>query len=179
MADVHRSNARVAAALAIAVVVLTAVGAALYLRAREQMAGAPERVLVVPFYNANGDSALASFGRTASDRIAAELTRTGLVDVVTDSTIPAGPGDAALRAAATRHAAASVLSGTYYVGRDSIRAEARLFDAPSWKVRADAIPASVPRSSPEMLLDSLRRRSIAMMAAVQDRRFADWLDRRP
>jgi TolB-like protein len=171
--DANRRNARIAATLAVAVLLLTGLGMALYFRARDRLSGATRRVLVVPFQNATGDTALASLGRTASDWIAGEVARTGLIEVVTDSAIPPAPGDAAVREAATRHAAATVISGRYELQGDSIRLQPRVFDAPTWKLLLDAPPVSAPRSSPEALLEPLRRRVFALMAATHDRRFAD------
>lgn len=131
-----------------------------------------QRVLVVPFENATGDSALAPLGRMAADWVAEGLAQVNNVKVTADLATHIRVGDAGLRAAAMENDAGTVVSGTYYYDGDSVRLQARVTDVATWTLLRTVAPVTASRATPTVLLEPLRQRVMAVLAVIHDQRFA-------
>jgi serine/threonine-protein kinase len=160
--------------------VLAAAGAAVWLRPRPPAATSPagqaararlveRRVVVAPFANQTGDTALAPLGRLAGDWITQGLAEAGFAEVVDPETIrstwPTAP-DARRLALAT--GARLVVSGAYYVDGDSLRLLARISDAAADKVLRALEPVSAPVAAPREAVAQLRERVLGTVAGLLD-----------
>jgi serine/threonine-protein kinase len=132
------------------------------------------RVLVVPFENATGDSALAPLGHMAAEAIEQGLASTGFAEVATRDAASVARGAAGLRAAANKAGAGTVVSGSYYLSGDSIRLQARVTDVTASKLLRGVDPVTAPRGAPAALLELLRQRVMALVAAAHDPHFSGW-----
>ena len=167
-----KRRARVAVVTALALVLAGAGGGVWYRAARSPEPLVTSRVLVVPFENATGDTALGPLGRMAADWIAQGLAQTGTVRVSAELARPPG-GDAGLRAAAVEYGAGTVVSGAYYLDGDSVRLQARVTDVANWTLRAVS-PVSAPRVGPMAALEPVRQRVMAVVVVGLDPRSAGW-----
>ena len=131
---------------------------------------APARVLVLPFGNRTGDSALAPLGGMAADWITRGLTETGLVDVA-PLPVGAAPGGAAAVAAARAAGAGTLLGGTVYRVGDSVRVVATITDVNAGTVSASLEPVSAPTANPMAALEQLRRHVAGALARRVDPTF--------
>ena len=105
------------------------------------------RVLVVPLENASGDTSLAYFGRLAAQWIADNLAKTEFVDVVSDVVKqPTGKGDIAN--AAAEGEARLVVTGSYFVVGDSLRAQLQIHDVCTGTLLPGSSLVSSPRAAP-------------------------------
>jgi len=132
------------------------------------------RVLVVPFENATGDPTLAALGRMAADWVAQGIAQTGAVDVSPEVVPPGAGGDRALRAAARRSGAGTVVSGAYYLDGDSVRLQPRITNVADWTLVRPIAPVAAARAAPQALLEPLRQRVMAALAVTHDPRIERW-----
>jgi len=178
-----RTRRRRAAALVALAVLLVAGGQAVrWAVARRRPALDPNRVVVVPFENRTGDSALALLGSMAADWITQGLHEIDVIEVVPTATaIEPGPdvrhgaGTPVLEAArrvgaATR--AGTVVAGAYYRRGDSLEFQTQIIDAAAERLVRAVAPVTTAGPATGAVLDSLRRRVVVAVAAVLDRRLS-------
>jgi tetratricopeptide (TPR) repeat protein/TolB-like protein len=173
---------RVPVAVAAAVVIV-AVGAVALLRT----GGGPEldadRVVVGVFDNQSGDPSLDVVGTMAADWIAQGLQRAGIVDVVPaatalqasrflESEIGVGRISDPVQALAEETGAGTVVSGTYYVERDSIRLQAQVTSAANGSVLGAIEPVSGSVEAAREAIEALRERVMGLLAVSLDERLA-------
>ncbi len=132
-----------------------------------------KRVLISRFTAAAGDPAGSRFGEAIADAIASELARSGFVEVVSG---PDGVDERKSPEEQARGADADFLvSGRYDADGDSIRAQLRIEDRRAGRRLPDRGAVSVGRRDQVGLIDSLRRRTMAMLAPVVDREMEKWI----
>ncbi|HEX7049292.1 MAG TPA: serine/threonine-protein kinase [Longimicrobiales bacterium] len=142
---------------------------------RTTAAASARRVLVVPFENATGDLALETLGRMAADWVAQGLAQTGAVDVSSAPLPSGGPRGRTLRDLAREFGAGTLVSGTYYLDRDSVRLVARIIDVSDWTLLHPVVPVAAARAAPQAVLEPLRQRVMANLALTHDPRIAGWV----
>jgi len=181
--DRRRPN-RLALAALLGVLVLLA-GASALLVLRESPRGKPlgtttavlvdKRVVVAPFENQTGDSALRPLGSFTSDWITQGLAEAGFAEAVdlrtTQLAWRAAPNARDLAAAT---GARLVISGTYYLERDSVIFQARITDAAEGKLLGAVGPVSGPVSSPRQAIAMLRERTLGAIAGLLEARAQSW-----
>jgi TolB-like protein len=166
-------GSRAASVVAIAVLVLAAVGGAAWYLVGRAADPALQRVLVVPFENATGDSTLAPLGRMAADWVAQGLAQSSTVQVTADLAAVAA-GEGGLRAAAAENGAGTVVAGSYYLDGDSVRVQARVTDVARWTLVGPVPPVSASRRERTAMLEPLRQRVMAVVLVAHDPRSAEW-----
>ena len=143
------------------------------------------RLLVAPFDNETGDSNLANLGDMAADWITRGLSRTGLVEVVdgrtawvTSRIVEKTPRmfrtSNPARALAEETGAGTVVWGTYYRDRDSLRFQAQITDVATGRVIRAIQPANGRLSAPTEVIDRLRQHVVASLAVIADTANAGW-----
>jgi len=157
-----------AAALAIAA------GSTAWLARAERPIPIARRVLVVPFENASGDTSVAYLARVAAEWIAQGLARSGYVEVASEIVAPASRTATDIAAVATKTQASLVVSGSYFVIGDSIRAQLRVNDVATGTLLPGASPVSAVRTAPLALLEPLGNQASVMLAPRLDPRIAEW-----
>jgi len=163
-----------AAGLAVlAVVVVTSV----WLRSRTaptSVALERKRVAVAVFENQTGDGSLAPLGRMASDWITEGVSRIEGLEAVPSTSVlfvqPArgartSPGTDPVRALAEATGAGTVVTGTYYLQRDTLRFQARITDAVHDRLLQGLDPVSGPRGAPMEAIDLVRQRVLGAIAS--------------
>ncbi len=137
------------------------------------------RVVVAPFENLTGNPELDAFGEMAADFITQELTRTEDFEVVDARTaltasmvvdrIPRilRPQDRAI-ALAEETGAGWVMSGRYYVERDSLHVTVRLTDATDGRLHRSLGPISGAVGNRLALVARVRNEAVAQMGASTD-----------
>lgn len=179
-----RSRRRLALALTVTLVSLTAAGGFLAFRERpETQPAVRDPIAVGAFANETGDPALDTWGRLAGDWITEGLHTMGPLAVVPWPTAlqaseriqslrkasrPADPVDLLREATG----AATVVTGTYYRVGDSLRFHAEIADAVAGRVLASLAPVSAPISAPEAAIAELRHRVMGMIALSRDPRLS-------
>ena len=168
-----RSRARLGMAIGAAAVILLA-AAAVFATVRERSAVAaaslsPARVVVLPFDNRTGDSALAPLGAMAADWITRGLAETGLVDVASVAT--GGVADSARLSASRAALAGTLLTGTVYRFGDSVRIVAIVTDVNADRVVSSLDPVTASVADPLTGLEMLRRRVAGALAQRVDPTF--------
>ncbi len=137
------------------------VGAALW--------GDADRVLVLPFEDRTGDPALASLGIMAADWIAEGVARTGVANVVDPAGALAAHRDTQdPLALAGLFQADLVVAGSYQVGGDSVRIQARLVDGGSGTILRALATVAAPREAPSLALEPLRQAALSAVALHLD-----------
>jgi tetratricopeptide (TPR) repeat protein/TolB-like protein len=139
----------------------------------------PRRVVVAPFENRTGDTALAAVGEMAADWIAGALARTAEVEVVDPRTALLAsmlvretprilrPADRAL-ALAEETGAGTVVSGSYYRHGDDLSFQVNISDAVSRKLLRPVDPVSGRADALADVVGALGRRTVAAVTAVLD-----------
>jgi DNA-binding SARP family transcriptional activator/TolB-like protein/tetratricopeptide (TPR) repeat protein len=139
----------------------------------------PRRVVVAPLESRTQDARLDAFGEMAADWITQSLGRTGEFEVVDARTaaltarvvdrIPRvlRPGDRAV-ALARETGAGMVVSGRYYVERDTVRVYVQLTDVATGRVRRAFGPVAGPAAVLSTLVDRVSRGVAAHAAAAVD-----------
>jgi tetratricopeptide (TPR) repeat protein/TolB-like protein len=138
------------------------------------------RVVVLPLANRTGDTALALLGSMAADWITQGLQEIEVIEVVPTATgVEPGPSIAgieglsevsAAQVAAEATGARTVVAGSYYRRGDSLEFQTQVIDASTDRLVRAMIPVTGPISHPGGVLDSLRGRAVATVAAALDRR---------
>ncbi len=132
------------------------------------------RVLVTPFVNTSGDTSLAYFGRVAAQWIADNLNQTEFVDVVSDIVKQSTATRTDIAAAATENQARLVVTGSYFVVGDSIRAQVEIHDVVTGTQLPGSRTVSSPRDTSSALLGPLGNEVQIMLANRLDPRIAEW-----
>jgi TolB-like protein/tetratricopeptide (TPR) repeat protein len=139
----------------------------------------PRRVVVAPLESRTQDARLDAFGEMAADWITQSLGRTGEFEVVDARTaaltarvldrIPRvlRPGDRAV-ALARETGAGTVVSGRYYVERDTVRVYVQLTDVATGRVRRAFGPVAGSAAVLSTLVDRVSRGVAAHAAAAVD-----------
>ncbi len=138
------------------------------------------RVLVAPFENNTGDTALNPVGRMAADWVTQRLAETGLVDVVDARTAMLTGGASTprtVRALAEQTGAGTVVWGSYYRDGDSLRFQAQISDARAGRVLRGVDPVSGPVRAPLIAVDRLREHVTGALALLYNPRLSDWIQR--
>ena len=145
----------------------------------------PGRVLVAPFENETGDTSLAFLGNMTADWIAQGLAKTGAVDVVdartaaiTSKVVERTPkllrtGDFA-RALAQETGAGTVIAGSLYRDRDTVRIQARIVAVATGRILHPVDPVSGPAGDYNALIEQVRMRTVAALASVVDTTRGSW-----
>lgn len=138
------------------------------------------RVVVVPFENRTGDSALALLGNLAADWVTQGLQEIDIIEVVpTATSIEPGPAVAGLagpsksgtaRPAAVATRAGTVVAGAYYLRGDSLEFQTQMIDATEERLLRAVAPVTGPATASGAMLDSLRRRVVTTVASALDHR---------
>lgn len=133
------------------------------------------RVVVVPFSNQTGDTALAVLGDMAADWLTRGIARTGTVEVVDARTakiasiIVDSTGVVRVRGRdveiADETGAGLVVSGRYYREGDRLHVEAQLLDVANGR-QLPLASISGPASDKPALVEALRRRAMGTMAPI-------------
>ena len=164
-------------------------------RVRPVLASA--RVLIAPFHNASGDSALGIFGTMVSDGVSSAIARTGFVDVVdwrrllTEVSPDSIGGQRRARVVSVTHSdsnagAARVAelaretgAGAVVWGRVDRRGDSVRFE--TWILRGDAQtivrtlePVTSPIGNPLPAIERVTRNVAGAFAALSDPRLAAW-----
>jgi TolB-like protein/tetratricopeptide (TPR) repeat protein len=133
--------------------------------------GSAARVLVLPFEDRTGDPALAMAGTMAADWITEGVSRAGIANVV-DATSAL----AAIRetrdpvSLAGLHRADVVVTGGYYLERDSVRFTVQLVNGADGSLMRALDPIVGPRDDPLFAIEGLRQGAIAAVALHLDPR---------
>ncbi len=138
------------------------------------------RVVVLPLANRTGDTALTLLGSMAADWITQGLQEIDVIEVVPTATgVEPGPAIAGLdgmsetraaRIAGETTGARTVVAGAYYRRGDSLEFQAQVIDASTDRLMRAMAPIAGPISHPGDVLDSLRARAVATVAASLDHR---------
>jgi TolB-like protein len=172
-------RSRVASGLIGALAVAVAVGV-LSAHRGGHPADTPHRVVVAPFANETGDTALAAIGRIAADWVAQGIGTTGLVQVApTSSAFAAGryadstatrPGAERARLLASETGAGLVVSGGVYRVADSVLLRALIADGRDGHTIRELEPVTAPVDAPIPGIDVLRQRVLGALAPLVDER---------
>jgi hypothetical protein len=182
---VPSSIGRRALLVSLVAVALVATGGMLLTRRLTRPAAAPDPkgVVVAGFENRTGDRTLDPVGDIAGDYIARGLAATGLLHDVYDSraaALEAGaspqPGPGPARQLARRMGVGLVLWGNYYLRQDSLHFEAQLVDAPSGRTLLPLAPVAGPQAEQTRVVELLRQRVMAGLAAAVSPEFVSWED---
>jgi TolB-like protein/tetratricopeptide (TPR) repeat protein len=155
------------------VLVLAAAGGAAWFLFDRAPDSTSQRVLVVPFENATGDSTLAPLGRMAADWVAQGLAQSSTVQVTADLARVAA-GEQGLKAAAAENGSGTIVSGAIYLDGDSVRVQARVTDVARWMLVRPVPPVSAFRTERTAVLEPLRQRVMAVVLVAHDPRSAEW-----
>jgi DNA-binding SARP family transcriptional activator/TolB-like protein len=138
------------------------------------------RVLVTPFEDRTGDSALALIGNMTADRIAQGLETVEVVHVVPTATGVAMTADRpqaddrgtapAYQAVAERVGAAVVVAGAYYRRGDSLEFQAQVIDVANERVLNALPPVSGPLDAAGDVIAEVSRYVVGLLAANLDPR---------
>ncbi len=165
---------------AVAVVVMAAAALAVALARRSPPNLDPTRVLVVPFQNRTGDSALDALSDVAADYVIRGLRTTGKVVAVVDARSHAtGGASRRLSVTAARAAARAGGAGTIVVGAydrtpgNSVQFEAEVLETGSGRALRSIGPVAVPLADRMAGLDGLRSRVMAAVGALLDSDFSE------
>jgi tetratricopeptide (TPR) repeat protein len=176
----HRSSRRRRLTLLAATSVLLLVIAAIVGR----LSLAPEldanRVVVVPLENRTGDTALALLGSMAADWITQGLQGIDVIEVVPTATgVDPGPdltglfgssGPSTARAVGEATGAGTVVAGAYYRRGDSLEFQTQVIDAAGERLLRAPTPVTGMVGTTGAIMDTLRRRVVATVAAALDYR---------
>jgi tetratricopeptide (TPR) repeat protein len=168
-------------------VVVTLAGAAfIILRGEPAPELARERVLVAQFDNHTGDPSLDPIGSMAADWIIQGLAHAGVMSVVPvtsalsasrfTATALAGE-DAGLRTRmlAEETLAGIVVTGAYYLQRDSLYLRATVTDVRAGRVLHALEPIATPRTQPIGGIEQLRQRVMSVLAIHVNPRMGDYV----
>jgi serine/threonine-protein kinase len=160
--------------VAIPVTVVLALGlagiATAWIQSRSRPSLDVRRVLVVPFENATGDSAINALGMMSADWVRRGLVESSLADAA-EMPSPA-PGQSALATARTAHAGL-LISGMVYRRGDTLELSARISDVNEGRVVRQAPPAQALVSRPMDGLATVRQRVLAELATIINPRFSE------
>jgi TolB-like protein len=158
--------------------VLALLALAGYLARARQPALDARRIAVAVFENRTGDRTLDPVGVMAADWVARGLNRTGVIDAIdirtalraarADSAQPAGIGDVMRLARET--GARSVVWGSYYLERDSLRISAQILDARDGHVVRALTPVAAPADHAIDAVEQLLQKVMGAIAALGDPR---------
>lgn len=140
---------------------------------------ADDRVLVAGFDNRTHDAGLDHLGEIATDFIAQELFRSGLVEVVPSTVAAIAPdedAEEAIRGLIDRTGAGLVVRGAFTARGDSLWFHAQILDARSGRLlRAiENVRGSV--DTPLAIVEELRARTVGALATLVDPRLTEWAD---
>jgi tetratricopeptide (TPR) repeat protein len=165
------------AGLAVAVIVAIAIVASLWNGGSTVV---PNRVLVTPFENRTGDSALALLGDMTVDWIVQGLRAVEVVDVVPTASGVVGesaeagaaqPGEVASQlAAAQRAGAAVIVAGAYYLRGDSLQFQAQLIGSITGRLINAVPPVSGPVDAAGDVISQMSDNVVRLLAANLDPR---------
>lgn len=132
------------------------------------------RVLVVPLENHSGDASLDPVGSIAADLIIGDITRAGLQDVVPVTAaltasryVAGGPSADTTRRThqlASETGAGIVVSGAYYVQRDSLYLHASITDVMAGDVLGGIGPIATALDAPLTGIVQLREQLLSLLA---------------
>jgi tetratricopeptide (TPR) repeat protein/predicted Ser/Thr protein kinase len=126
----------------------------------------PGKVVVAVLENRTGDTSLDPIGQMAAGSIAEGLAQIGVVEVV--PALIAGESESESARDIISRAGASgaglVISGAYYLARDSLRFQANLTDAQKQKIVATIPAIGSHRGSPMVAIERLRQKAMGAVA---------------
>ena len=181
-----RLRRRVAAVLGAIAILAAAIYAAAAIGGRDRALD-PQRVLVPPLENRSGDAALDPVGSIAADLIIGDITRAGLPDVVPVTAALAASryvvseqrsdSTARTRLLAMETGAGIVVTGAYYVQRDSLYLHAQIMDMTAGDVIGAAGPVATHVDAPLAGIVALREQLLTVLAPhllPSGREIAEW-----
>ena len=144
---------------------------------------ADRRVVVVPFDNQTGDTALAPLGRLAAEWTTQGLSHAGSLEVVDARTAEEAlansrgrpRGAERIRGIAAATGARTVVSGAYYLDGDTLRFHAEITDAGQGRLMRALEPTSAPVSSPRPAIVVLRQHILGAVATLLDPAIGPWM----
>lgn len=168
----HAVRTRIAWGVGALGIAALALGAAW--RVRTHAALSPRRVLVTPFTNRTGDSALAPLGGYAADWVARGLALTGTLEIADGG----GPGEEPagrqpVRSLARRARAGLAVWGTIDRRGQQIELAAHVSDLERRRQVQSLEPVTVDPADPRPALVALRERLMTVLSQAVDRRFND------
>jgi tetratricopeptide (TPR) repeat protein/TolB-like protein len=122
----------------------------------------PAKVMVAPFENLTGDRTLDPIAALAADAVTQGLIEVGEIEVAAAADGP-DRDDSALRAAARKAGAGTLVSGSYYLADDMLDLRGRVTDVASGKPIFALRPERGPRAQPIDAIDRVRQRVMAAM----------------
>ena len=145
--------------------------------AKAELASSPRRVAVASFENESGDSRIDGLGNIVADWLTNGVARTGLARVsqpisnarTTDSQSTAAV-QTRVHSLARGHRADIVVSGGYYIARDSLRFHAYITNVRTGERLGGVTPVSGPRDAPLIGVERLRQQVLASLAPWIDDR---------
>ena len=157
---------------ATAALVVMGAGAALMLGNRGPALD-PERVVVAPFENQSGIDSLDVFGDILADYLANQIARTGIGDVVPSATLrelitSAGLGGGQTQGLARATGAGIVISGTYFIQKDSLAIQAQITDANASRLLSAVGPFGDAASEPMSAAAVFGQRLLGSLALIMD-----------
>jgi DNA-binding SARP family transcriptional activator len=188
-ADGVRKGRWMIAGVAVAVAVIIALTAALVALRGAEVALDPERIVVAVFRNETGDPSLDVLGRQAAHGItqgiggAGEFVRfTPWLDALQSFRYVQGEADAGrardvVRALAVETGSGTVISGAYYLERDSIRFQVDVVNAVSGNTLGSPEPVIGSRQETSRLVERLQQRVMGLLAITLDERYSGWAGR--
>ncbi len=156
-------------------VVIVAVGSAAYRNAASPPGNDLMRQLVAigDFENGTGDSSWNTFSRVLSESIRSGIAQTGLVPVIDASTGRSGKPQIPELAGVTKPLDASILiTGAYYLLKDSLEIHVRLLDPKSNRVLSAIRPVTVASTDQRTALSLILERVAGALAQRIDDRLA-------
>jgi serine/threonine protein kinase/tetratricopeptide (TPR) repeat protein len=146
-----------------------------------------KRVVVVPFDNQTGDTALAPLGRLAAEWTTQGLSQAGSLEVVDSRTAEAAleksrgtpRGTERIRGIAATTRARTVVSGAYYLDGDTLHFHAEITDAGQGRLMRALDPTSAPASSPRQAIVVLRQHILGAVATLLDTAVNPWTREQP
>jgi tetratricopeptide (TPR) repeat protein/TolB-like protein len=131
--------------------------------------GEAHRVLVLPFEDRTGDPALAMVGSMAADWIAEGIAGAAIANVVDGGAAVAAARDARDPVeAASVYRAGLVVTGAYYLDRDSLRLAARIVDGVQGTLVRALDPVATPREDALAGIEPLRQATLTAVALHLD-----------
>jgi len=172
----ERRRTRWTSALAVAVVVVAAIGVSM--RTRSSISSLTGPVMVMPLTNETGDTSLAVWGRMAGDWLTQGLHQTGRVAVVpwpvALQAVNAirGRGEEQLKDLAAETGAQAMVTGAYYKAGGKVRLQAQVTNVANGTVLAALQAIEVPADSMREGIQQLRDRLMAVFAIRADQRLS-------
>jgi len=126
------------------------------------------RVSVSSFANRTGDASLEHLGQIAGDWVQRGLVSTERLEILPSPPSLSPDSTSALLEYAESAGARLLVSGTYYLTRDSVRFQANIMDVADGRLRGALDPIGGSLDDPTPAIETLRERVMSAIAVVTD-----------